>query len=190
MKKGVTHCDTIGDIFKNPILLKFIADWYKIENDWKKLKIRKKAQEKRSFTPEFYEFIREIFEDRTDMERFLEYVREIILTSEKTSKKLFGRIWDGEGRKYSNQDIIKALLSFDEINDQLSNVEWLTIDWIFSTKIMEILRASYTEPSHREDDEEGIYDNTMLYEALEKTLDLLPSNHPDRYKAEKELDSL
>jgi hypothetical protein len=38
-----------------------------------------KEDEEAQFTPEYYEFIRETFDERTNMEGFLDYVRERII---------------------------------------------------------------------------------------------------------------
>lgn len=176
--RGITHCDSIGDIFQNPIFLKFIRDWYELKNEWQILQVRRNIQWEKRYTPEFYDFIRAVFENRTDMEAFLDYVREMVLTSEKISRKLFWRYGDGEGRKYGNQDIIKALLAFDELNDQLSTVTWLTIAGVFQTRVVDIVRNAMNTDAHNEerdetDDEEDtpVYPKISLYYALERTLE-------------------
>jgi len=170
IQRWITHCDTIGDIFKNPILLQFIRAWYEIKNEGASLQIRKETQWGKNYTSEFYEFIRAIFEDRSDMEAFLDYVRERVLTSKKISQKLFWRFWDGEWRQYSNQDIIKALLAFDELNDQLSTVTKLTVSWVFQTRIVDIIRKAQDTDAHEEEDTD-VYDDRPLYYALERILE-------------------
>ncbi len=175
--RGITHCDTIGDIFQNPILLKFIRDWYELKNEWQMLQVRRNIRWEKTYTPEFYDFIRVVFENRTDMEAFLDYVREMVLTSEKISRKLFWRHGDWDGRKYGNQDIIKALLAFDELNDQLSTVTWLTIAWVFQTRVIDIVRNAMNADAHNEESDETddedtpVYPKISLYYALEKTLE-------------------
>ncbi len=168
IQRWITHCDTIWDIFKNPILMRIVAEWYRIKKDGKKLTWKRKSNGNTLFTPEYYEFIREIFEDRTDMESFLQYLREVLLTNDTVYEKI--------KENYSNLDIIKTLLSFDELNDQLSTVDHLTVSWVFQTKIINILRNSYSLPSHDENPKEGIYPNIPVFYALEQSLnyEILP----------------
>lgn len=163
IQRWITHCDTIWDIFKNPILMRIVAEWYQIKKDGNKLRWRQKSNGETIFTPEYYEFIREIFEDRTDMESFLGYLREVLLTSDAIYAKV--------KEDYSNSDIIKALLSFDELNDQLSTVDHLSVSWVFQTRIVDILRESYAASAHDEDPEEDVYPTISIFSALEKALD-------------------
>lgn len=123
-----------------------------------------KEDEEAQFTPEYYEFIRETFDERTNMEGFLDYVRERIMVSDSLYQEL---------QNYWPDNLVKALLSFDELNDQLAGVTWLTISWVFQTRIVDIIRDAHTTPTHMEDDEDedAIYDNLWLYYALEKTLE-------------------
>lgn len=101
----------------------------------------------------------------------------MVLTSEKISRKLFWRYGDGEGRKYGNQDIIKALLAFDEVNDQLSTVTWLTITGVFQTRVIDIVRNAMNTDAHNEksnetdDEDTPVYPKISFYYALEKTLE-------------------
>lgn len=164
IQRWITHCDTIGDIFKNPLLIKFVSEWHQIKKEGSKIRLRVRENGEVKFTPEYYEFIREIFEDRTNMEWFLDYIREICLTSDTLYQQL---------QEYWPDNLVKALLSFDELNDQLAGVAWLTIAWVFKTRIADIIRDAYTQATHMEEDEEGedFYETPWLYYALEKTLE-------------------
>lgn len=99
------------------------------------------------------------------MEDFLAFVREVLLDSSEIYKKVF---W--EERKYSNQDIIKALLAFDNLNDQISTVGGLTIARVFQTWIYDIIRQARDADAHEEEDN-ALYDDISLYYALERTLE-------------------
>ncbi len=179
IQRWITHCDTIWDIFKNPILIELVLEWHEIKKGWKALKVKKrnilqflkKEDWEVKFTPEYYEFIREVFDERTNMESFLDYVRESIIVSD----TLYGEL-----QKYWPDNLVKALLSFDELNDQLAGVTWLTVAWVFKARIADIIRDAYTTATHMEDDEneDEIYDTPWLYYALEKTLEewLMPIN--------------
>jgi hypothetical protein len=47
-----------------------------------------KEDEEAQFTPEYYEFIRETFDERTNMDGFLDYVRERIMVSDSLYQEL------------------------------------------------------------------------------------------------------
>lgn len=142
--KWITCCDTIGDIFKNPIIMRIIAEWHMILKNGKKLTWRQKTDKKMHFTPEYYEFIREIFEDRKNMEAFLIYVRERFLTD----KALYMKVQEN----YDQMDIIKALLSFDDINTQLSTDSKFSVKSVFEERLMNVLEVAWSTSAYDEDE--------------------------------------
>ena len=152
--KWKTHCDDIGDFFRNPILIRIIKDWYKIKrsDDINVLKIYTQKKNKK-FSPEFYEFIRSIFENRTEMNYFLDYLRETLLVNQEFIASLK---WE-----YHTDDFVKILLAFDELNDQLSTITRLTVWSVFSTKIADILWAANIKASHFQDEDEQEIDYSL-----------------------------
>jgi hypothetical protein len=169
MKKGKeimweTHCDTIGDIFKNRYMQKFLIHWYGIQNKWKQLKVMTKKGE---FSQDFYSFVRETFSDLDSMEEFLSEMRAKFLLK----KKFFQKIQ----RDYDNDDIVLAFLCLRELNDQLESVNRITVWSAFSTRIVDILRDARSENAHFENDPENDYNPYMdipVYYAIEKALNL------------------
>jgi len=155
--KWENTCDNIGDFFRNPILLKIIKNWAKIK-DIKKLKIYSNKSVLRShnnkrFSSEFYEFIRDIFENRSNMDSFLDYLRKILLIDEELMTTLKSQ--------YETDDFVKALLAFDELNDQLSTIKKLSVWDVFSTKIANIIGAANNQPSHFQDEDEVDVDYSL-----------------------------
>jgi len=71
------------------------------------------------------------------MEDFLVHLREYLLTNE----TLYSEIQD----RYSNDDLVNILLAFDELNKQLALSARLTIQGIFSEKIINILKQSFAK---------------------------------------------
>ena len=78
----------------------------------------RRKEETGSFTPEFYDFIQEIFSDRIDMEAFLAYVREDFNNNVTTSSE----VW-----KYTSDQIAVAVLACEEIYTQLKDVSMSTV---------------------------------------------------------------
>lgn len=155
--KGKTHCDNIGDCFRNRFIIRFIKEWNNIKNDEKLLiwseKSRSKTWNKKKFSPEFYEFIRSIFENRSSMNDFLDYIREQILSNSKLKSNI--------DKEFGVNDLVKIILAFDELNDQLSTIEKLTVWSVFKTRISEIVWAANTRPSHFQDEEEQEVDYSL-----------------------------
>jgi len=159
--KGKTHCDNIGDYFRNPFLTSLIVRYYQGMNK-STLTIWKNKKDKK-FSPEFYEFIREIFHDGNDMKKFLIYIREELLSKPKLKSKLH--------RYCDNDDLMKALLCFEEINDQLHTTNALTIKGIFNTKIIDILRVAQVSESHDWYAENEQYWNPPILRSLGNAFD-------------------
>ncbi|MCH2188311.1 hypothetical protein MK079_00580 [Candidatus Gracilibacteria bacterium] len=127
--KGETHCDNISDIFKNKLVYKWLKQWHKKKYPGKNMDFRRK-EETGSFTPEFYDFIQEIFSDRIDMEAFLAYVREDFNNNVTTSSE----VW-----KYTSDQIAVAVLACEEIYTQLKDVSMSTVGNIFQTRVQDII---------------------------------------------------
>lgn len=159
IKLWETHCDTIGDIFQNKHIQRFLQHWYKIQNTWKNLKIFWKND---AFSWEFETFVREIFSDRDRFEEFLSELRAKFLLKNSFLKHL--------QKNYDIEDFIVALLCFQELNYILEEGNRYTIQWVFSTQIREILENRKSGCIHQEDPEEGVYEVIPAYFALEKAL--------------------
>lgn len=154
-----THCDTIGDIFQNKHIQRFLQHWYKTQNKWKTLKISWRND---IFSWEFEDFVRKIFSDRDRFEEFLSEIRAKFLLEKKFLKHL--------KKNYETEDFIVALLCFQELNYILEEGNRYTMQGVFSTQIREILENRKSGCIHNEDSEEWIYETIPAYFALEKAL--------------------
>ncbi len=154
-----TYCDTIGDIFQNKHIQRFLQHWYKTQNKWKTLKISWKDG---IFSWEFEAFVRKIFSDRDRFEEFLSELRAKFLLKKNFLKHL--------KRNYETEDFIVALLCFSELSYILEEGNRYTMKWVFSTQIREILENRKSGCIHNEDSEEGVYEAIPAYFALEKAL--------------------
>ena len=143
-----THCDTIGDYFKNPYILRVLRQWYRLKNidvlaKWEKLAIWLEKKDKdKGFTQEFYSFIQDIFKDEWDIEEFLSFLKAQYIDKPKVKDDIL--------YEYQNEDIVRLLLCFDEVREQLwFDGMWQsytqTISSIFSTRIVDILREAYAK---------------------------------------------
>jgi hypothetical protein len=65
-----------------------VSEWHQIKKEGSKIRLRVRENGEAKFTPEYYEFIREVFDDRTNMEGFLDYVRERIIVSDTLYQQL------------------------------------------------------------------------------------------------------
>lgn len=142
------YCDTIGDYFKNKYVTHIIVEWYRVwcKKKWieksRDLKVWKNRKNKKlGFTEEYEEFIKLIFQDATDMEDFLVFLKAEYIDNEEVSewfKKIF-HTWD----------FIRLFLSFREVTDQLyfdtyDRVSRLTIGGIFATRVAYILEKAHS----------------------------------------------
>ncbi len=64
-----------------------------------------------------------------------------------------------------------TLLAFDEIHTQLSNYNRFTLQWIFQTRIYDIINDAKNRSAHEEDPEEWVYPEISVYDALEGMLE-------------------
>lgn len=169
IRHWITHCDTIGDIFKNPAVFELLSLWH-YEERGSKLAIKLGKRGEPRFTEELYEFIRSIFANRDSTETFYRFIRETLLENEQLHTSI--------REKYSRSAITRALLCFEELANQLSRVECLTIKSIFQTKIAKIIMTAQWEPAHNEDDE--MFWNVSVFDSIESIMwhGMIPIN-PD-----------
>ena len=169
VKRWITHCDTIGDVFKNPAVLEFITAWHH-EETGKKLSFKLNWKGEPIFTPEFYEFIRKTFSNRDTTETFYRFIRETLLENETLHTAIL--------EKYSHSSITRALLCFEALANQISRVEGLTISGIFKTRVADIIMESQSEPAHNEDDE--MFGNVVVFDSIKAIMEhgMIPIN-PD-----------
>lgn len=167
IRHWITHCDTIGDIFKNPAVFELLSLWH-YEERRSKLAIKLGKRGEPRFTEELYEFIRSIFINRDSTETFYRFIRETLLENEQLHTSI--------REKYLRSAITRALLCFEELAKQLSRVECLTIKWIFQQKIADIVMTAQWEPAHNEDDE--MFWNVSVFDSIESIMDhgMLPIN--------------
>ena len=126
-QRGITQCDTIEDIFHNPILMRLILRWYKCENKGKKLRYANIKAQKDKDIKKYHDFIREIFENKDTFEKFLIYVRESVIISATLRESIYKSSKSKKSQLAAREDIITALLSFYDIHHQLNEVSKLTI---------------------------------------------------------------
>lgn len=146
IKMWQTHCDTVGDYFKNKCVFSIIQKWYrtKMTDEWIRvndLKVWNNRKNKNAwFSDEYETFVRAIFRDKSEMEDFLAFLKEEYIDNPK--------MWKLLNNSFNYEDFIRLMLSFQEVFNQLeydsyAQVDRLTIGFIFSKRITDLLDYSY-----------------------------------------------
>ncbi len=126
IKLGETHCDTIGDFFKNPFLFRFIKEYYEWNyqntDGWPLRKWK-------SFTPEFYECVRSIFSNYSQMKEFLRRVRTQYMEDPSILKG------------YTDDQLTQTLLVFEQLYQYLSSTAGVsfTVAGLFQKSVADIV---------------------------------------------------
>ena len=155
-----THCDTIGDFFKNPILYRYIKEYYEstyTNIEWWPLRKGK------SFTPQFYNCVRDIFSNYAEMKEFLRRLR--IQYKEDASMITH----------FTDDQLTQTLLVFEQLYQSFSNSasESFTVAWLFKKSVVDIVLERKREfiELDREEPEKGTLDSknslyTWLLDAI------------------------
>lgn len=154
-----THCDTIGDYFKNPYIIRILRSYYRVKNkdflqQWEKLSTWiSKSDKDKGFAPDFYSFVQDIFKSSDDLEDFLSFLRAEYYENTKKRDEILYR--------YNHEELVRLFLCFRETFNQISyDTFWQsytqTMQGIFSTRISDILRRAFQD-SFDEDDTINIH---------------------------------
>lgn len=156
IKLGQTHCDTIGDFFKNPLLYRFLKEYHDLNY---KNASHAALRTWKSFTPEFYELVRDIFSNYTHMKEFLRRIRTQYMEDSSILKN------------FTEDQLTQTLLVFEQLHQYLSSeagYNW-TVSGLFQKLVADIVwerKKEFIELDREEPEKWNLDSKNSLYTGL------------------------